>query len=303
MQELVDDPRSLSAELHAQVEASVVSTNISRLASTIEFRLGESLGLDLAELEGLEWQAVADQVEEKVRQVLVGRLENLLGEDGQITHEIETAIKRLPQTDEQARFRLLALVAQGSSTSFDPKTHRQVRQVFNRLNYVHLAGELLAARDTSSLGQEVLEHLQKAQEAQRLAWGQSEITRMGENAPGLPPQELGRRVQSQIYRQVLLGAITELWVDYLTRVEALRVSIGLEAYAQSDPLVKYKSQASVMFQTLLADIRAGVIGRIFLYQPRGAAAQAEVAIETGPAPAAAIVPAPHADKKRKRHRH
>ena len=149
----------------------------------------------------------------------------------------------------------------------------------------------------------MLEHLQKAQEAQRLAWGQSEITRLGENAPGLPPQELGRRVQSQIYRQVLLGAITELWVDYLTRVEALRVSIGLEAYAQSDPLVKYKSQASVMFQTLLADIRAGVIGRIFLYQPRGATAQAEVAVETGPAPAAAAVPTPHADKKRKRHRH
>ena len=42
MQELVDDPRSLSAELRAQVEASVVSTNISRLASTIEFRLGKS---------------------------------------------------------------------------------------------------------------------------------------------------------------------------------------------------------------------------------------------------------------------
>ena len=303
MQELIDDPRSLSAELHAQVEASVVSTNISRLASTIEFRLGESLGLDLAELEGLEWQAVADQVEEKVRQVLVGRLENLLGENGQITHEIETALERLPQTDEQTRFRLLALVAQGSSTSFDPKTHRQVRQVFNRLNYVHLAGDLLAARDNSTLGQEVLEHLQEAQEAQRLAWGQSEITRLGENAPGLPQQELGRRVQSQIYRQVLLGAITELWVDYLTRVEALRVSIGLEAYAQSDPLVKYKSQASVMFQTLLADIRAGVIGRIFLYQPRGAAAQAEVAIETSPAPAAGTVPTPPADKKRKRHRH
>jgi len=161
----------------------------------------------------------------------------------------------------------------------------------------------LAARDVSTLGQDVLEHLQQAQEAQRLAWGQSEITRLGENAPTLPPQELGRRVQSQIYRQVLLGAITELWVDYLTRVEALRVSIGLEAYAQSDPLVKYKSQASVMFQTLLADVRAGVIGRIFLYQPRGATAQAEAVVDPDPGPAAGTAPDQRADKKRKRHRH
>ena len=129
------------------------------------------------------------------------------------------------------------------------------------------------------------------------------MTRLGENAPALDVQEVGRRVQSQIYRQVLLGAITELWVDYLTRVEALRVSIGLEAYAQSDPLVKYKSEASVMFQTLLADIRAGVIGRIFLYQPRGEAAQVEALAESKSEPTAASAPAQNNDKKRKRHRH
>jgi preprotein translocase subunit SecA len=101
------------------------------------------------------------------------------------------------------------------------------------------------------------------------------------NAPALTAEELGHGIQTQIYRQVLLGAITELWVDYLTRVEALRVSVGLEAYAQADPLVKYKSQASEMFQNLLSDIRATVIGRIFLYQPRVAVAQAETGVGAG----------------------
>ncbi|MDO9349203.1 MAG: hypothetical protein Q7T47_07940, partial [Anaerolineales bacterium] len=104
-------------------------------------------------------------------------------------------------------------------------------------------------------------------------------------------------------RQVLLGAITELWVDYLTRVEALRVSIGLEAYAQRDPLVQYKSQASEMFQNLLGEIRAAVISRIFLYQPRPfAAAQLETASEPAPASAPAA-PAQTASRKKKRHRH
>jgi len=79
---------------------------------------------------------------------------------------------------------------------------------------------------------------------------------------------LGWRIQNEIYRDLLLQIISNQWVDYLTRVEALRVSIGLEAYAQRDPLVQYKSKASEMFTNLLAEIRLGVIGRMFTYQPR-----------------------------------
>ena len=73
---------------------------------------------------------------------------------------------------------------------------------------------------------------------------------------------------NEVKRQLLLSAITELWVEYLTKVEGLRVSIGLEAYAQRDPLVQYKGQASELFQQLLSDVRAAVIGRVFAYQPR-----------------------------------
>jgi len=75
-------------------------------------------------------------------------------------------------------------------------------------------------------------------------------------------------VLNEVKRQLLLSAITELWVEYLTKVEGLRVSIGLEAYAQRDPLVQYKGQASELFQQLLSDVRAAVIGRVFAYQPR-----------------------------------
>ena len=156
------------------------------------------------------------------------------------------------------------------------------------MHYVYLAGELLRNSDSQTLEEDVLEHLQKAQQAQREAWGDSEHIRLGENAPAVPAVELGHGIQTQIYRQVLLSAITELWVDYLTRVEALRVSVGLEAYAQADPLVKYKSQASEMFQSLLSDIRAAVIGRIFLYQPRAAATQTEISEGSGRRPAGAI---------------
>ncbi|MFN2303125.1 MAG: hypothetical protein ACK2TV_05265, partial [Anaerolineales bacterium] len=68
---------------------------------------------------------------------------------------------------------------------------------------------------------------------------------------------------NHLYRQLLLSKISELWVDYLTKVEALRVSVRMEAYGQRDPLVEYKGQASTMFSDLLSDIRAGVIDQMF----------------------------------------
>ncbi|GAG58468.1 unnamed protein product [marine sediment metagenome] len=80
--------------------------------------------------------------------------------------------------------------------------------------------------------------------------------------------ELGRQALTEIYRQLLLGVISELWVEYLTSMEALRVSIGLEAYAQRDPLVQYKNRAFEMFRELLDDTRTGVVTRMFIYRPR-----------------------------------
>ncbi len=67
-------------------------------------------------------------------------------------------------------------------------------------------------------------------------------------------------------RGLILAVGDRLWVDYLTQMEALRTSIGLEAYGQRDPLVQYKSRAFDMFQQLMADIRAGVASRLFRAQ-------------------------------------
>ncbi len=92
-------------------------------------------------------------------------------------------------------------------------------------------------------------------------------------------------------------------MEYLTKVEALRISIGLEAYAQRDPLVQYKGRASEMFQQLLEDVRGLVIGRAFAARPR----RVEITpIETAEgevvsAPAETQVQMAGNKKKRKRH--
>ena len=78
---------------------------------------------------------------------------------------------------------------------------------------------------------------------------------------------LGKRVRNEINRELLLSIISQMWVEYLTKVEALRVSIGLEAYGQRDPLVQYKGKASELFKSLLVDIRSALVNRIFTYRP------------------------------------
>ncbi|MFH2102345.1 MAG: hypothetical protein ABIJ39_03190 [Chloroflexota bacterium] len=304
---LVEDPDELEDHLEEQVETALTNLAVSRLLAPIEFRIGESLGLNPAELQELDWNSIAASVEDRLHQALTLRQKRLFDPDGQVVRDLDSALERLsPPLDDQSKLRLIGTMAQGSRTSFDSKTHRQVRQVFTRLHYVYLAGDILSRGETETLEGEILAHLKNGQAAQRRSWGVSELTRLGETPASDTDRnervdELGKRVQAQIYRQVLLNSITELWVDYLTRVEALRVSIGLEAYAQRDPLVQYKGRASEMFQGLMAEIRAAVISRIFLYQPRtAAAAQPEQA--PGPAAVAKPTQAEKPQKKRKRHR-
>jgi preprotein translocase subunit SecA len=174
----------------------------------------------------------------------------------------------------------------------------------NRLTYVFQAAHLLEKIDPEEIAVDVLAHLEEARKAIRYEWGQNEYLRLSDvrlidleedvrlmiekalNGPTydqvkatplgqLGPEnieivinELGRQGMTKVYRQLLLSVISNLWVEYLTQLEALRVSIGLEAYAQRDPLVQYKNRAFEMFQNLLRDMRLSVVSRMFTFRTR-----------------------------------
>jgi preprotein translocase subunit SecA len=209
--------------------------------------------------------------------------------------------------DEQAAKRLvkmLMVMPMGTQAAFDRKTHRRISQRTIRLVYTYYAARSLEGREPDEIAEDVLKHLEAAQVAKGVAWGTNEWKRMTgtslaeldettlmglrsalgdetyKQVQDLPlnkipaemktivVEDLGRQSLTELYRQLLLSIITELWVDYLTQMEALRVSIGLEAYAQRDPLVQYKSKASELFQDLFRNMRLGVITRMFTYRPR-----------------------------------
>jgi len=145
--------------------------------------------------------------------------------------------------------------------------------------------------------------------AARIAFGEERLTEpvssLSELERGVLSEEIGRYVLNEVHRQLLLGAFSELWVEYLTKVEALRISIGLEAYAQRDPLVQYKGRASEMFAQLLEDVRGLVISRAFAARPRrveitAIETQDEVVVEPGET---SVQIGDVGGKKRKRKRH
>ena len=330
MRALGDDPNSVKDDILDMVGAMLTSAYASRLVAGIENRLGESLGL---KFDSADWDAAAEQILSASRAVLDRQRERLVGENGQILRDVQSLSANLEGDKETSEMRLLLSLTQAARTAFDQRTHRQVRQVVNRFTYIFLAAQLLDGREAKDLTNEVLDHLEAAEQALQLAWGQGEYNRIAANAQRLADfgpaaknafgeerlnetvtglgsedrqtlvNEIGRYVLNEVHRQLLLGSITELWVDYLTRVEALRVSIGLEAYAQRDPLVQYKSKASELFQQLLTDIRSQVVGRIFNVTPR----RVEIApVEAGEAAAVETeeesVEADGEGKKRKRRR-
>ncbi|HLF74103.1 MAG TPA: hypothetical protein VI524_07150 [Anaerolineales bacterium] len=324
---LGEDPESVKDNIRSLVSAHVTGAYVSRLIPAVQNRIGEPLG---EKFEISSWDDAADQVLEAVQEALERRRDRLVGTNGQIARDIDQLMPREP--NDTTRLQFLLSLSQGARTVFDQKTHRQVKQVFSRFSYVFLVAQLLEGREVDQVVEDVLDHLEEAEEALRFAWGQREYARIAANAQRLADfgpaakmafgeerlneplagigesdrealiESVGRYALNEVHRQLLLSATTELWVDYLTRIEALRVSIGLEAYAQRDPLVQYKGRASEMFTQLVEDIRGLVIGRLFAYRPR----PVEITpVETTAAPPTTTIQAPgtESSKKRKRRRH
>ncbi|MDW8293181.1 MAG: preprotein translocase subunit SecA [Anaerolineae bacterium] len=122
------------------------------------------------------------------------------------------------------------------------------------------------------------------------------------------PTELRTKMERAVFdgvrlfrdRAVLLQTVDSLWVKHLTDLDELREGIGLRAYAQRDPLVAFRTEASLMYDELLANIRHQVAMRIFNVRfnvaapaTRAAATPAQAAVPTaaGRAPAGVGMPA------------
>jgi len=306
--DLRDDPRAVDEIIRDQIEKLMMGLTITRLVGAVQRVLKEDIGLSSINISEADWDSLTNQVLGAVENTFANRYERFIGNGtpGHIAVDLEKSLTKLDKDKltKSDLYRLLLVLPQGRRAGFDKKTHRRVWVRTTRITFIYTAAKLLDDRAPEEITQDVLTHLQEAQGAIRQVWGESEINRLGAARPidldriarsGLKTAlgerffteiqssplntleeagqtqvayELGRQALTQIYRQLLLRVISELWVEYLTQMEALRVSIGLEAYAQRDPLVQYKNQAFEMFLELLRDMRMSVVTRMFTFRPR-----------------------------------
>jgi preprotein translocase subunit SecA len=108
---------------------------------------------------------------------------------------------------------------------------------------------------------------------------------------------VGEENMRKVEHWLLLEAIDTHWREHLTAIEELRQSIGLQAYAQVDPLVAFKREGHDMYQQLVANIRKQVARTVFKVrivqqgaQPAAEAAPAASGDGTSPRPAKPAAP-------------
>ena len=275
-------------------------------------RAGVGLTLNEADLLEASWEELADLIREAVRQETEARLDAHLGE---VTGALANRLNG--QRDPMALAQALWEAQFTRQVSFDARTHQRVTyaQVVFPLSY--LAGRLLEEIPAAERKPRILAHLQGVLEAREEELGRSIWLGMSEQRPrdldeptrlslaawlgearweavadlpfarwepdlqGEAVRFFGRRAFSAAARNLLLGLIGQLWVDYLTAIENLRQGIGLEAFGQRDPLVEYKRRAFEMFQDLLQNIRAEAVRRLFLIVPSGQALARERRLAPG----------------------
>ena len=61
-----------------------------------------------------------------------------------------------------------------------------------------------------------------------------------------------------IEKQVLLQSVDKAWRDHLLKLDHLRTVVAFRGYAQRDPLNEYKSEAFILFESMLGRIRIEV---------------------------------------------
>jgi len=336
---LQDKPQAFRQEIAEEIQRQLLGVFLNRLTMVVERRAGSRLALDTDALLDTDWPDIEDRFVEAVEQVYDEKSETLTREGNQIHHNIGSILERLPEgeLDLEDLAELTAGMRAGTQMMIDTRTHQRINRRVNLINYVFLAAGLLEDKLPEVITEEVLEHLESVQQDLRRIWGKMELQRWSENTNTIGGLDAGFRqkitdnlesgtqdeikdlsirqiledeneevitavgkvVQTRIYRHILLREISDLWIEHLTQMEALRVSIRMEAYAQQDPLVQYKSQSTDTFTDLLAAIRMGVISKMFRLQP----AKPQPAGETPDGKGAdAAKNTPAKKKKRKRHK-
>jgi len=103
-------------------------------------------------------------------------------------------------------------------------------------------------------------------------------------------------------RKILLANVDRNWMAYIDDADSLRGSIGLNAYAQRNPIIEYKIASSEMFEAMVDDIRTGTVRMVLTIAKQEQAERKQIRITSmsgGGTPAEPKKPTVSAQKGKK----
>ncbi len=80
-------------------------------------------------------------------------------------------------------------------------------------------------------------------------------------------EQFGPEQMRTIEKQLLLQTIDRKWREHLLRLDHLRSAVNFRGYAQRDPLNEYKSEAFVLFESMLESLREDVSQQLSRIRP------------------------------------
>ncbi len=78
----------------------------------------------------------------------------------------------------------------------------------------------------------------------------------------------GAEVYREIERAVLLQNVDRNWMEHIDAMEDLKGSVGMQSYAQRDPLNVYRMEGADMFDAMVSDIRAKTVRMVLSVSPK-----------------------------------
>jgi preprotein translocase subunit SecA len=87
----------------------------------------------------------------------------------------------------------------------------------------------------------------------------------------------GYEIFREVERAILLQNVDRAWMDHIDAMDDLKGSIGLQSYAQRDPVTEYRFQGGEMFEGMVSDIRENTARKILSVVPREKVERVQVA--------------------------
>ena len=95
--------------------------------------------------------------------------------------------------------------------------------------------------------------------------------------------EIGSDQMRELERVVMLKVVDEKWMNHIDSMDELKNGIGLRAYGQQDPVVKYRIEGMDMFDEMISDIKVDVTKILMNIREQGEAKRQETVKITGAA--------------------